>query len=512
MLKLENTFTSSLPGDPNQDIWPRQVENAMYSFVLPQKFPLAKLRILNDVLTEELGLSTVKIDILEQTLTGNQIPLSSQPYAMVYGGHQFGQWAGQLGDGRAINLGEIYVNGHPYTLQLKGAGPTPYSRAADGYAVLRSSIREFLISEAMYYLRIPTTRALSLATTGASVLRDIMYNGNAAYEPGAIVCRTAPTFIRFGNFEIFSRRNDITNLKLLADYTIHQHFKHLEGNVNKYLAFFREVARLTCDLMVEWQRVGFVHGVMNTDNMSIIGLTIDYGPFGWMDNYDPYFTPNTTDLPGKRYQYANQPYIAQWNLMCLGRALLPLIHDDQAIVSVLNSYRAQFEEKYLTMMSSKLGLDHQKVSMNFIEELLKTLEENVLDMTIFYCQLAELTHETTPDDISTLFLSAKYKSDDLSASFFGWIKAYQSLLPQDKASILEKKRIMARSNPRYVLRNYMLQLAIESAQNDDFSLVNTLFELIKNPYDKNKEAEMWFSIRPEWAAQKIGSSMLSCSS
>ena len=514
MVTLQNIFTSALPGDTINDASPRQVENAMYSLVEPQRFPRSKVQIFNDTLAKELGLIENDLDVatLWKAVTGQVLFPDSKPYAMLYGGHQFGQWAGQLGDGRAINLGEVEVHGFPVTLQLKGAGPTPFSRAADGYAVLRSSIREFLMSEAIHYLGIPTTRALSLATTGELVLRDILYNGHAAYEPGAVVCRTAPSFIRFGNFEIFSRRNDIANLRLLADYTILHHFPYLSDQENKYLAMYREVASITCALMVEWQRVGFVHGVMNTDNMSILGLTIDYGPFGWMDNYDPYFTPNTTDLPDKRYQYANQPFIAQWNLMCLGRALLPLIGDDQAVVSVLNDYKSEFEKKYHLMMCAKLGVSPTMVSRAFIDELLKILEENTLDMTIFFCQLAEITHNSTLDDIRAVFLPSKYISEELSESFYEWINIYQGFLDPDNASFSERKSLMAKSNPRYVLRNYMLQLAIEAAENQDFSLVQSLFDLIKNPYEKHNDGEMWYAIRPDWAANKIGSSMLSCSS
>ncbi|MEY3421330.1 MAG: hypothetical protein RIR48_1622, partial [Bacteroidota bacterium] len=245
-------------------------------------------------MAEELSLdqSYCLSDEFCQIMAGNKLAEGSKPFAMCYGGHQFGNWAGQLGDGRAINLGEIVnSNGSQQNLQLKGAGPTPYSRSADGLAVLRSSIREFLCSEAMYHLGVPTTRALALVLTGEEVRRDIMYDGNPAMEKGAVVCRVAPSFVRFGNFEILAARQDETLLKKTADYVLEHYYPYLKNDLNPYLALFKEVVEKTCQMIVDWQRVGFVHGVMNTDNMSILGLTIDYGPYGWIDDYDPNWTP-----------------------------------------------------------------------------------------------------------------------------------------------------------------------------------------------------------------------------
>ena len=266
---------------------------------------------------------------------------------MCYGGHQFGHWAGQLGDGRAINLAEVIHNEKRWALQLKGAGETPYSRTADGLAVLRSSIREHLCSEAMFHLGVPTTRSLSLMLTGDAVLRDMLYDGNAAYEKGAVVCRVAPSFIRFGNFQIFTSRGDLKTVKVLTDYTIKHFFPHLPtGTPEGYLEFFREVVERTRKMILHWQRVGFVHGVMNTDNMSILGLTIDYGPYGWLEGYDPGWTPNTTDAQTKRYRFGDQPVVALWNLLQLANALYPLIEQAEPMEEILQGFRSIYKQEY----------------------------------------------------------------------------------------------------------------------------------------------------------------------
>lgn len=327
-LKFDNRFVKELPADPESNNYCRQVEGACFSYVKPKSVQMPKLVAYSSQVAKILDLSQEVCHSPDfvQVLSGNQLLPAMQPYATCYGGHQFGNWAGQLGDGRAINLGEVInQKGDRWTLQLKGAGPTPYSRQADGLAVLRSSVREFLCSEAMHYLGVPTTRALSIVTTGELVMRDMFYDGNPKMEPGAVVCRVAPTFTRFGNFQVFSARGEATILKQLVDYTIETDFSHLgQPSAEIYADWFKQVCQLTAKLIIEWMRVGFVHGVMNTDNMSILGLTIDYGPYGWLDNYDPKWTPNTTDAHNRRYCFGNQPYIAHWNLAQLGQALYGL--------------------------------------------------------------------------------------------------------------------------------------------------------------------------------------------
>ncbi len=317
-LEFENSFVRDLPADPVPDNVPRQVPAASYTRVDPT--PVAAPRLLgwSDALGEYLGLGK---PAGAEVLAGNRVLPGMQPYAARYGGHQFGTWAGQLGDGRAITLAElIATDGTRQELQLKGAGRTPYSRTADGRAVLRSSLREFVCSEAMHFLGVPTTRALSLAGTGEQVIRDMFYDGHPAPEPGAVVCRVAPSFVRFGNFQIHAANHETEILRRLADYVMRMHYPGFDT----YEKFFQELCRRTALLIADWMRLGFVHGVMNTDNMSILGLTIDYGPYGWLEGYDPQWTPNTTDAHTRRYSYGNQPSIAQWNLARLAEALLPL--------------------------------------------------------------------------------------------------------------------------------------------------------------------------------------------
>src|SRR3954470_19982331 len=347
-LAFDNTFVRHLPADPVADNVPRQVHGASYTPVAPT--PVAEPRLLawSDDLAERLGLGRPDAAMVE-VLAGNRVLPGMQPYAARYGGHQFGHWAGQLGDGRAITLGEVLArDGTRQELQLKGAGRTPYSRTADGRAVLRSSMREFACSEAMHWLGVPTTRALSLVATGENVIRDMFYDGNPEPEPGAVVCRVAPSFLRFGNFQIHAARSEPELLKRLVDYTMQTHYKEIQG----YDAFFAEVCRRTAELMIHWMRVGFVHGVMNTDNMSILGLTIDYGPYGWLEGYDPGWTPNITDASGRRYRFGAQPRVALWNLVQLANALAPLTEDTDVLERGLESYAETFAAGHLTAQAA----------------------------------------------------------------------------------------------------------------------------------------------------------------
>jgi uncharacterized protein YdiU (UPF0061 family) len=464
---------------------------------------------------QELGFSDEDIQSKEFLLyvTGNANIENSKPFAMCYAGHQFGNWAGQLGDGRAINLGEI----KNWALQLKGAGPTPYSRTADGLAVLRSSIREYLCSEAMHHLGVPSTRALSLSLTGDQVLRDVLYNGNPAYEKGAIVSRVAKTFLRFGNFELFAARNDLKNLKILADYTIKSHFSHL-GNPCKevYLKFFQEITNKTLEMIIHWQRVGFVHGVMNTDNMSILGLTIDYGPYGWLEGFDFGWTPNTTDKQHKRYRYGNQPTIGLWNLYQLANALYPLIDETAPLEEILEGYKSNFEKKSQDMMRAKLGLILAKeTDINLIQSLEDNLQAIETDMTIFFRLLSSFKKEQ-PEKGIELIQNAFYTPEKLVGKVLTdwkhWFASYAKRLEKETISYEERDQHMKTTNPKYVLRNYMAQLAIDNANKGDFLLLEELHQLLKKPYEEQPKFEHWFAKRPEWARHKVGCSMLSCSS
>ena len=514
-IQLTNFFTDQLPADPNLENTRREVLEAVYSFVRPIKTSNPTLLHVSDEMQHTLDFSNEDIQSREflEFVTGNSVLKNSKPFAMCYAGHQFGNWAGQLGDGRAINLGEI----KNWAVQLKGSGPTPYSRTADGLAVLRSSVREYLCSEAMHHLGVPSTRALSLSLTGDKVLRDVMYNGNPAHEKGAIVSRVAKSFLRFGNFEIFSSRNDIKNLKILTDYTIKSHFSHL-GKPSKevYLQFFQEVTSKTLEMIIHWQRVGFVHGVMNTDNMSILGLTIDYGPYGWLEGFDFGWTPNTTDKQHKRYRYGNQPTIGLWNLYQLANALYPLIEEAAPLEKILEGYKSNFEKKSQDMMRAKLGLTSDKeTDINIIQSLENNLQATETDMTIFFRTLSSFKKEQ-PEKGVELIQDAFYTPDTIKGNVLNnwkqWFADYAKRLEDETTSVDERQQQMNKVNPKYVLRNYMAQLAIDKADKGDTSLLEEMYLLLKEPYSEQPKFEHWFAKRPEWARHKVGCSMLSCSS
>ncbi len=517
--KLNNTFTDKLPADPNSENSRRQVTQGFYSFVTPKKTSNPQLLHVSEEMATELGLSKEDIQSEEflNFMTGNTVLEGSKPFAMLYGGHQFGNWAGQLGDGRALNLFEVEGNSAHWAVQLKGAGETPYSRNADGLAVLRSSIREYLMSEAMFHLGIPTTRALSLAITGDAVLRDVMYDGNPAYEKGAIVSRLAPSFLRFGNYQIFTARNDLKSLQQLVDYTIEVHFPHL-GKPSKavYLQFFNEITQRTLEMIINWQRVGFVHGVMNTDNMSILGLTIDYGPYGWLEGFDWGWTPNTTDRQHKRYRYGNQPNMGLWNLYQLANAWYPLVDNADGFEEILDSYKTGYAVKSLEMMASKLGLVNPGESdLQLISDLEECLQSAETDMTIFFRKLGDFKKDESISGyelIADAFYTIEEHTEANKSKWNAWFSDYAKRIQNQNLSDAARKSAMNLVNPKYVLRNYMAQLAINAADKGDYSLIDELFQLFKKPYDEQPESEKWFAKRPEWARDKVGCSMLSCSS
>jgi uncharacterized protein YdiU (UPF0061 family) len=519
-LKINNRFSTELPADPDKTNITRQVKNACFSYVTPQIPANPKLIHFSEEVAAMLGISNEEAQSSEFTnvFSGKELLPGSRPYSMSYAGHQFGNWAGQLGDGRAIILAEVEQKEQFYTLQLKGAGMTPYSRRADGLAVLRSSIREHLCSEAMYHLGVPTTRSLSLISTGDEVLRDVMYDGNPAYEKGAVVCRVAPSFIRFGNFELFSSQKDLKTLKMLADFTIKYHFPQIKGNTSaNYVQLLQAVADETRELILHWQRVGFVHGVMNTDNMSILGLTIDYGPYGWLEDYNPNWTPNTTDRENRRYRFGNQAEIGLWNLYHLANALYPLIGEAAPLESILEQYQMKYQEAYLNMMRHKLGLITLKEEDNqLIHILTENLQLTETDMTIFFRKLSEIKKSASVEEAFELIKESFYRIEEVvdktEAAWMYWFTQYLDKLQQESLSDADRKAAMDKVNPKYVLRNYMSQLAIEAAEKEDYSLIEELHLLLKNPYQDQNEYQKWFAKRPDWAREKIGSSMLSCSS
>jgi uncharacterized protein YdiU (UPF0061 family) len=343
----------------------------------------------------------------------------------------------------------------------------------------------------------------------------MLYDGNAAYEKGAIVSRISPSFLRFGNFEIFAARKDVKNLKILTDYTLQHHFSHI-GNPSKetYIQFFKEVSERTLAMIIHWQRVGFVHGVMNTDNMSILGLTIDFGPYGWLEGFDFGWTPNTTDRQHKRYRYGNQPNIGLWNLYKLANALYPIIEETKPLEAILDQYKVHFEQESLAMMKSKLGLFTEDANdLKLIQHLEDNLQLTEIDMTIFFRNLSSFTTAKSGlNQLENSFYEYENTTDEVKENWNLWFKKYEERLKIESLLFEERKQKMNAVNPKYVLRNYMSQLAIDAADKGDYSLIDELFQLLKKPYDEQPNNEKWFAKRPEWARNKPGCSMLSCSS
>lgn len=521
MPHFTSRFLDALPGDPRQDVRPRQVQGALWSKVAPTPVASPRLIAFSREVMEllELDEATLTSPEMVRVLAGNALLSGMVPYAANYGGHQFGNWAGQLGDGRAIVLGELVTSdGRVYELQLKGAGPTPYSRRADGRAVLRSSIREFLCSEAMHHLGVPTTRALSLVATGDSVIRDMFYDGHPEAEPGAIVCRVAESFLRFGNFELCASRGDAALLEQLARYAVTRLFPELgEPGKDVYAALLHEVARRTAKLIARWQAVGFVHGVMNTDNMSLLGLTIDYGPYGWVDDFDPSWTPNTTDASHRRYRYGNQPGIGLWNLERLGVALLPLLEGEAAVEGGLLEYERTYAAESSRLFAAKLGLSalRGEGDVQLVQECLAWLAAEETDMTLFFRGLSRVVLlPAAPTEVPPVLRAAFYGEVPPAhlARGTAWLAAYWQRTQREPAPAAERARAMDAVNPKYVLRNWLAQEAIDAAHAGDDSKVHALLDVMRRPFNEQPGREAYAAKRPDWARSKPGCSALSCSS
>lgn len=522
-LRFDDVFVRTLPGDTSTLNVPRRVPGASYSPVLPTPVRAPSLVAWSDAMGQELGLARPALGPgpVADVLAGNTPLPGMRPYAARYGGHQFGQWADQLGDGRAITLGETRgVDGRIQELQLKGAGRTPYSRSADGRAVLRSSVREFLCSEAMHALGVPTTRALSLVTTGEPVVRDMFYDGRPAAEPGAIVCRVAPSFVRFGSFEIHATHGEIDVLRRLTDYVLTTHFPELgPPSSATYLALFEEVCYRTAVLAAHWTRVGFVHGVLNTDNMSILGLTIDYGPYGWLEGYDPGWTPNTTDAGTRRYRYGQQPNVALWNLARLGEALAPLIDTPDELNRGIDRYQNTFATVYGSMLAGKLGLDSigNDAQDTLLRELFSLLEAEETDMTIFFRALSQIPLDDADDArmldvVREAFYDARILDGPHGTRVLAWLRDYAARVRHEGLPPAERVARMHAANPKYVLRNYLAQQAIDAAEQGDTSVIERLMRVLSCPYDDQPGEADLAARRPDWARNRAGCSMLSCSS
>ncbi|MCZ2105571.1 MAG: YdiU family protein [Burkholderiales bacterium] len=463
---------------------------AFYTRVAPTPLPDPYWVARDGQVAALLGLPTHWMDGAQAlaAFSGNALLPGSDPIAMVYGGHQFGVWAGQLGDGRALLLGETAAG---QQLQLKGSGRTPYSRGADGRAVLRSSIREYLASGALHGLGIPTTRALCITGSPAPVRRETV-------ETAAVVTRVAPSFIRFGHFEFFAWRRQTEALRQLANHVIGRHYPECLAQPHPYAALLQTVSERTARLIAQWQAAGFMHGVMNTDNMSILGLTLDYGPFQFMDAFDVHHICNHSDQFG-RYAYDQQPDVGHWNVACLARALLPLIEDVPAAQAAIASYPAVFRASYLACMRAKLGLDGTcEGDEAHIDALLRLLDGAHVDYPIFWRRLSHAVAQGNFTPVRDLFLDR--------AAWDAWKLSFQELLARSGKA--QNPDLMLKSNPKYVLRNYLAEHAIRDAKLGDFGTLQSLHAVLARPFDEHPDHDAWAGFPPDWAS----SLTLSCSS
>ena len=425
-------------------------------------------------------------------MNGEKVLNGSVPYSMVYAGHQFGYFVPQLGDGRAINLGSI--NG--WHLQTKGSGLTRYSRSGDGKAVLRSSIREYLMSEAMHFLGIPTTRALAIIDSDTFAHRE--WNE----ESCAVVLRMSPSWIRVGTFEFFARtKNAKENLTQLCEYVIKENYPELIGVENRYEKMFYSLVDKTANLLALWQVYGFQHGVMNTDNFSIAGLTIDYGPYAFMDYFEKNSICNHTDVEG-RYSYNNQPFVARWNLLVLANALNQIC-DENKLKEYMKTFLTQHQKIYLELINKRLGLDASKSgdsNFNLILELLGSLESSKMDYNVFFYRLTNLK---SFDDLSSILDIAVFQEP-----LKQWFESYKKVCEEQSDGFESRLEIMKKVNPKYILKNYMLQDAIQKADEGDYTLVNELLEIAQNPFDEHPKFEKYAQPTP----MKFANIKLSCSS
>lgn len=551
----ERGWVSALPADPVEGSTPREVRGAAYSCVWPSPPPSPQPLATSPEAGALLGLTPEDLasDDLTRWLSGAALLSGARPYATCYGGHQFGSWAGQLGDGRAMCLGSyegpslspdqarLHGVGDPerprWEVQLKGAGRTPYSRRGDGRAVLRSSLRELVCSEAMWALGVPTTRALSLIATGERVWRDPLYDGRPRAEAGAVVCRLAPSFLRFGHLELPASRGDLALTSALVDLSIERDFApawRLAGEGVESLSpqerrarWFEEVSARTLRLMVEWARVGFVHAVMNTDNLSVLGLTIDYGPYGWLDDVDLSWTPNTSDAAERRYRFSAQPLCARWGLSRLAYALAPIVGGGaDRLVADLEGWLPRYEAAEGEMLARKVGFAAPREESAGV---MRTLDGAGVDMTLFFSALSDLPLAEGPEGRAAreahlagclyapeeLPAGARARAAERREGVWAWLEGYAAAARGEverEGSAPRLARLRA-ANPCLTPRNFLTQEAIDAAEAGDLSVLRALLEALRDPYAPLTGARAPLARRrPAWALERFGCSALSCSS
>jgi uncharacterized protein YdiU (UPF0061 family) len=471
-----------------------------YTEVVPQGFAKPHMVSTNPDAARLLGLEAEQLHhpwLLEWASGNGKLP-GSQPLAMVYSGHQFGGYSPQLGDGRGLLLGEIKGPQGKWDIHLKGAGKTPYSRFGDGRAVLRSTIREYLGSEALYGLGIPTTRGLCIVGSDEPVQRETL-------ERGAMLIRLARTHVRFGSFEYFHHTGQPEAVKKLADHVIEQHLPELAENPSRYTELFRRAVHSTAETIAQWQAVGFAHGVMNTDNMSILGDTLDYGPYGFLDSYQPGFICNHSDTGG-RYAFNRQPMIGLWNCNMLGNAITSLVSVEE-LTDVLKEYEPHYLEQQLARFRSKLGLtdiaDEEITTGDkaLIADLLQLMADNQVDYTRLFRHLCNFNEQEKHSPLRDMFLDRE--------GFDHWTNRYRKRLQQEQRDTALRQQAMKQVNPKYILRNYLAEIAIRKAEDEqDYGEIERLLTVLANPFDEQPAYEQYASLPPEWA----GALSISCSS
>lgn len=516
--KQQGRFIDQVAGQAERRSGVRQVHGAAWVAAWPSPVPAPALLAADARIARRLGLSDTLIADpgLLQVLSGSALYAGMTPWAANYGGHQFGHWAGQLGDGRALSLGELAdSDGDGWEIQLKGAGPTPFSRNGDGRAVLRSSLREYLCSQAMAALGVPTTDALCLLTTGAAVVRDVLYDGHPRPEPGAIVCRVARSFLRFGSLQLPASRGDAALLQALLDFTIARHYPALAGVADPAAALLAQVARASAELVAHWQRVGFVHGVLNTDNLHLAGLTIDYGPFGWMEAFDPGYTPNTSDT-GHRYCFAAQPAMVRWNLAALAQALSLISPDAQALADGLQAYDRQLAACRLRDAGAKLGLAGDSAALQLQQRWEALMGQAKLDMSLAYRALARVRSDNALASTPSLLLAAA--ATDPAAlgaqleALSAWLADYRDAIAGQGAEPARRMAAMHAVNPWLVPRNWLLHQAAEAAATGDNGPLLRLQQALQQPYVEDAQLADLVAPCPPGLLRQPGCSLLSCSS